>query len=196
MSNVGVVSKDEVDKVRDGIAVVQNDKVVLESKLVGYDDDAEEVSTLKATVASIELEKTGLLDKIVMLEHSFCKLKTDLNESALQNTDLQAIVVGLESKLNKVNVDVTWVLSHGVAKMAGCEMMNNEFKMALHETDILLYDPSHVQKTEEAFLALFCTKYLSDFGFPLTSVDQLRTLVDGLGGNVASTSGHGGNNES
>lgn len=49
---------------------------------------------------------------------------------------------------------------------------------------------------EDEFSFLFCVDYLSEFGFPLTGVDQLCALVDNDGGNVASTSGHGGHNES
>lgn len=67
----------------------------MESKLAGYDDVVEEVSTLKATVASLELEKTRLLDKIGMLEYNIRKLKGDLNESTLWNMDFQASIVGL-----------------------------------------------------------------------------------------------------
>lgn len=75
-------------------------------------------------------------------------------------------------------------------------MMNIEFKMGHHENDFSLYDPSCMQKMEEAFSALFCDGYLSKFAFPLTSVDQLRMLVERDGGNGASTSGHGRHNES
>lgn len=93
-----------------------------------------------------------------MLEHEVQKLKGDINESVLQNTDLHLTVVGVESHLSKVNGDVTWVLSHVLAKLvdklvtessffeakrylqfvcvdfyrrAGCEMMTTEFKMGL-----------------------------------------------------------------
>lgn len=41
-----------------------NDKVVLENKLACYQD---EVSTLKAMVTSLELEKVGLVDRKAML---------------------------------------------------------------------------------------------------------------------------------
>lgn len=85
------------------------------NRLAGFDDVFEEVSTLKATVASLELEKTKLLGRIAMLEHDVQKLKGDLSEPALRNTDLQARVVGLEGQLSKRNENVTWVLSHGVA---------------------------------------------------------------------------------
>ena len=81
---------------RDELATVQNEKVILESKLAGYDDVVEEVSTFKSTMASLELERTRLLDKIAML-HGVRKLKGDLNGSTLWHTDLQESVVGLES---------------------------------------------------------------------------------------------------
>lgn len=97
LSDVGTVSLSEVDKVRDELFLVQNVKFVLESNVAGYDDVVEEVSTLKVTVESLELEKTRLVDKIAMLEHVVRKSKIDLNDSTLWNTDLQASVVRLES---------------------------------------------------------------------------------------------------
>ncbi|CAI9275603.1 unnamed protein product [Lactuca saligna] len=86
------------------------------SRDLWYIDVVEEVSTLKATMASLELEKTGLLDKVDMLEYNVQKLKSDLNESSLRNTDLKESVVG----------------------RAGYEMMNTEFKIGLHETGLPL----------------------------------------------------------
>lgn len=104
-----------------------------------------------------------------------------------------------------MNGDVPCILSHGIAKLVDklvdessffeancylqiicvdfgrrydCEMMNVEFNMSLHETELHFYCPTRVQKMEAAFSALFCKNYLSEFGFPLMSVDQLRTLVD------------------
>ncbi|CAI9278705.1 unnamed protein product [Lactuca saligna] len=59
-----------MDKVRGELPVMQYRKLVLESNLVGYQD---EVSTPKATVASLELEKVGLVDKIVISEHGVQK---------------------------------------------------------------------------------------------------------------------------
>ncbi|CAI9279672.1 unnamed protein product [Lactuca saligna] len=174
MVNVdGDVPLDEMYKVRDERVFVKNEKVVLESKLVGYDDVVKEVSTLMAIVASLELDKIRLLDNISMLDHDVRKLKRDLNEFTPQNSDLQASMVGLENQLSKVNGDVTWVLSHEIMKLvdkiltessffkanrdlqsicvdfgrrAGYEMMNTDFKMSLHETNLPLYDPSHVKK--------------------------------------------------
>lgn len=63
----------------------------MESKLADYDDIVEEVSTLKATMASLELEKFGLVYKIAMLEHVVRKLNDDLNDSSLRNTGLQQV---------------------------------------------------------------------------------------------------------
>ncbi|CAI9282855.1 unnamed protein product [Lactuca saligna] len=65
------------------------EEVVLESKLDGYEDVFEAISTLKATVASLELQKIDMLDKIAMLEHAVRKLKRDLSDSSLRNIDLQ-----------------------------------------------------------------------------------------------------------
>lgn len=45
-----------------------NDKVFLESKIVGYQQLEEEAALLKGKLASLELEKFGLVDKISMLE--------------------------------------------------------------------------------------------------------------------------------
>ncbi|CAI9301236.1 unnamed protein product [Lactuca saligna] len=90
-----------MDMVMGELSIVQNEKAVLESKLDGYEDVIEEVSTLKEIVASLELEKTELVDKIAMLEHVVQKLKGDLNESTLRNMDLRT----------------------------GCEMMNTDFHM-------------------------------------------------------------------
>lgn len=38
--------------------------------------------------------------------------------------------------------------------------MNAEHNLGLSETEILLYNLTHVQKMEEAFSALFCFDYL------------------------------------
>lgn len=57
MPNMGVVPQGKVDNVKDEVVVVKNENVLLERKLVGYDDVVDEVSTLKATMASLELEK-------------------------------------------------------------------------------------------------------------------------------------------
>lgn len=80
-------------------------------------------------------------------------------------------------------------------KRAGYEMMNAEFNIGLHETDFPLYDPTRVQKMEEAFSALFCANYLFEFGFPLMNLDQLLALVDHAASNGAFTSCHGRNGE-
>lgn len=132
-----------------------------------------------------------------MLEHAVRKLKGDLNDSSLWNTDLHVSVVRLDNQLSKVNENVSWVLSHGISKLVeklivdlsffeancylqticvdfgrrtGCEIMNIEHNLGLSETDIPLYDPIRVQKMEEAFSTLFCGDYFSKFGFPLTDV--------------------------
>lgn len=73
--NMEMVSRVEMDKVRSELSIVQSEKVVLESKLVGYKDVDEEVSTLKAMIESLELVKIGLVDKIAMLEHVVQNLK-------------------------------------------------------------------------------------------------------------------------
>lgn len=57
--DVGTVYQSEIDKVRGELFIMKNEKVVLESKLASYDDVVKEVSTLKATITSLELEKTG-----------------------------------------------------------------------------------------------------------------------------------------
>lgn len=75
-----MASQTEMDKVRGELYVMQYRKLVLESKLVGYHD---KVSTPKATVASLELEKVCLVGKIFMPEHGVQKLKGGLNESSL-----------------------------------------------------------------------------------------------------------------
>ncbi|CAI9298706.1 unnamed protein product [Lactuca saligna] len=133
MSLVETVYQGEMDKVRGELCIMKNEKAVLESKLVGYDDIVEEVSPLKATVASLELEKIGLMDKIAMSNHTIC-----------------------------VNF----------GRKDGSEMMNAEYNMGMHETDLPLYDPTRVQKMEE-----------------------LNTLVGRAGGSTTSTSGHGGSGE-
>lgn len=79
-SGADMASQTEMDKVRGELYVMQYRKLVLESKLVGYHD---EVSTPKATVASLELEKVCLVGKIFMSEHGVQKLKGGLNESSL-----------------------------------------------------------------------------------------------------------------
>ena len=73
--------------------------------------------------------------------------------------------------------------------------MNTKFNMGIHETNLVLYNATRVQMMEEAFSALFCVDHLFEFGFSLTSVDQLRALVDRTGSNIVSTSDHGGHNE-
>ncbi|CAI9287063.1 unnamed protein product [Lactuca saligna] len=77
---VDMVSQVKMDKVRGELSILQNDKVVLENKLVGYHD---EVLMQKDMVASLELEKLGLVDKVAMFEHGVQKLKVDLNDSSL-----------------------------------------------------------------------------------------------------------------
>lgn len=117
-----------------------------------------------------------------MLEHGVQKLKGDLNDSSLQNTNLQVSVVELENQLHKVDRDMSWVLSYGISKLVdklivessffeancdlqnvcvdfgrttGCEMMKAEHNLRLNEVDIPLYDPTRVQKVEEEFLLYF-----------------------------------------
>lgn len=70
-------------------------------------------------------------------------------------------------------------------------MMNAEHNLGLNVTDITLYDPTHVQKIEEAFFALFCGDYLFEFGFPLIDVGHLCALVGHPHDGSASTSSHG-----
>lgn len=112
---------------RGELSIMQNEKSVLESKLAAYEDVVEEVSTLKATIACFELENIGPVDKIAMLEHVVQKLKGDLSDSSLRNMGLQASVVKLENQLNKVNVDVSRVLSHRITKLVDKLIVESSF---------------------------------------------------------------------
>ncbi|CAI9280108.1 unnamed protein product [Lactuca saligna] len=85
---IGMVPEDEVDKMRNELVVLQNERAILERNLAGYRDMEEVVAMLKASITSLELDNTGFLDKIAMLEHGVRKLKSDLNESTLKNTYL------------------------------------------------------------------------------------------------------------
>lgn len=52
-----------------------------------------------------------------------------------------------------------------------CEMMNTEHNLGLSETDIQVYDPTHLQKIKESFSALFFCDYLNEFVFSLMDVN-------------------------
>ncbi|CAI9290871.1 unnamed protein product [Lactuca saligna] len=67
--NMEIVSQAEIYKVRCELSIVQSEKAILESKLTSYEDVVEEVSMLKATIASLKLDKVSLVDKIAMLDH-------------------------------------------------------------------------------------------------------------------------------
>lgn len=42
-----------------------------------------------------------------------------------------------------------------------CEMINNEHSLGLAKVDMALYDPTRLQRMDEAFSALFYGDYLS-----------------------------------
>lgn len=179
---VGMISKAEVNKMKNELVLLQSENAFLDSKMAGYRGVQEEVFILKAIVASLELQKTGFLDKIEMLEHGVQKLKNDLNDSALENTDLQECMVGLKDHVRNANEDISWLSSGGMTKVVDklivessfydankdlqticvdygrrevSEMMNVENNLGLSATDIPLFDPTRFQKIEVAFYAFF-----------------------------------------
>lgn len=117
----------EVDNMRNDLVVLQNERVILETKLAGYRHVEEEVAMLKAIALYLELEKSRFLDKISMLKHGVRKLKSDLNESTLRNTYLHESVVGSEDHLYKVNENMSWVLSNGITKIVGKLIVDSSF---------------------------------------------------------------------
>lgn len=174
---------------------------------------------LKDTVASLELEKVGFLDKIAILEHGVQKFKSDLNYFSLKIANVQASMVRLENRVRKEEEDMSWVLSTAITNVVdkpiidssfydanrdlqticvdygrreGCEMMNAEHNLGMSPTDIPLYDPTLFQKMEEAFSDLFCGDYLSELGFSLTSMEHLQNLLGSHGDGGAFKSFGGG----
>lgn len=96
--NIHMVPEVEVDKVKNELVVLDIEKSILESKLTGYRGVEEDIDMLKATLVSLELEKTGFLDK-----------RGDLNASTLKNKYLQENVAGLDIHVRKLNEDMLWV---------------------------------------------------------------------------------------
>lgn len=66
---------------------------------------------------SLELDKTTLVYIIAMLELVVKKLKSNLNASSLENTDLQASVTGLKGRVQRMTKDMEWVLSTSIQKI-------------------------------------------------------------------------------
>ncbi|CAI9290906.1 unnamed protein product [Lactuca saligna] len=64
-----------------------------------------------------------------------------------------------------------------LGRRQGCEMVNFEHSLGIYLEDIPLYNLTRVQRMEEAFYSLFYSNYLSELGFPLSTVDQLWHLV-------------------
>lgn len=91
-----MVSEMELNAVKGELVSIQGKKVVLENKVAGSQQLEEKANFLKDILASLELEKVGLVYKIAMLEHGIMKLKGDVSASSLKKMDLQESMTGLE----------------------------------------------------------------------------------------------------
>ena len=95
--------------------------------------------------------------------------------------------------LGQVHTNYSYGLIHIIklGKRKGFELMNEEHSLSLVENEVSFYDPTYLQRMENAFSALLCGDFLSELDFPIGSVGELWDFVyDHTRGGV-STSGGG-----